>query len=286
MSRAEDAPAVEPTPPASPLLTRPWHLWLALMVVAYALLFRLVWDVAAGREQELLPLEAFSRVAPALALLCLFPFLRCEVLTRHHRATRRRLWFATIGFALLFTQECDWMTAIREPNLVGRAVIALIVFAWWLALFTAVVDVRRDLWAPRRWGRDAWTLLMAMACLAVSQFTDVLADAHTYGFHHLDYPLPDFAPALESALELLFLLGMLQPTLRWLARVDPPVMERLLTRQFWPNVLLATAIGLALGLTQWRHGDAPPLVEAALGWSIAFGALGGYVWTARRNGLL
>ena len=286
MPEADVAPAVESMPLESPLLERPWHLWLALVVVGYTLLFRLAWDVAEGQEHELLPLEAFSRVVPALALLCLFPFLRSAVLARHDRATRRRLWFVMLGFALLFTQECDWMTAIREPHLVGRAVITLIVFAWWLALFTAVVDVRRDLRDPRLWGRDAWTLLTAMACLAASQFADTIADAHTYELHHIDYHLPDFAPALESALELLFLLWMLHATLRWLAQVEPPVMERLLMRQFWPNVLLATAIGLALGLTQYRHGDAPPLAETALGWGIAFGALGGYIWTARRNGLL
>ena len=65
--------------PEYSLSTHNWFLPTVLITVIYTLLFRYWWDVSGGYEEELLPLEALSRVVPALALLCLFPFLQKRV---------------------------------------------------------------------------------------------------------------------------------------------------------------------------------------------------------------
>ena len=102
-----------------PVFTHNWFLPAVLITVIYTVLLRYWWDVSGGYDDELLPLEALSRVVPALALFCLFPFLQKQVSQTLPLAERRKLQMVTLGYLLLFCQESDWMTFIREPYLVG-----------------------------------------------------------------------------------------------------------------------------------------------------------------------
>lgn len=269
-----------------PVFTHNWFLPAVLITVIYTVLLRYWWDIAGGYDDELLPLEALSRVVPALALLCLFPFLRKPVGQTQPLAERQKLQVVTLGYLLLFCQESDWMTFIREPSLVGRVLFALFILGAWLALFITFATDPQDLLPSAHHSHKIWTLLFAMGCLIASQAIDLIFDAAVYGYGWLNIELSREYSSLESMLELLFFLGMLRVTLEWLAEIESHVAQRLFDRLFRYNILLALLIGIAIGFTQWRHGEPAPLVEMAAGWLVAFGALGVYVWAGRRNGLL
>ena len=269
-----------------PVFTHNWFLPAVLITVIYTVLLRYWWDVSGGYDDELLPLEALSRVVPALALLCLFPFLQKHVSQTLPLAERRKLQMVTLGYLLLFCQESDWMTFIREPYLVGRVLFALFILGAWLALFITFATGPQDLLPSAHHSPKIWTLLFAMGCLIASQAIDLIFDASTYGYGWLNIELSREYSPLESMLELLFFLGMLHVTLEWLTEVEAHVAQRLFHGMFHYNIILAFLIGIAIGFTQWRHGEPAPLVEMMAGWLVAFGALGVYVWAGRRNGLL
>ena len=269
-----------------PVFTHNWFLPAVLITVIYTVLLRYWWDVSGGYDDELLPLEALSRVVPALALFCLFPFLQKQVSQTLPLAERRKLQMVTLGYLLLFCQESDWMTFIREPYLVGRVLFALFILGAWLALFITFATGTQDLLPSAHHSHKIWTLLFAMGCLVASQAIDLIFDASIYGYGWLNIELSREYSPLESMLELLFFLGMLNVTLEWLTEVEAHVAQRLFHGLFHYNIILALLIGIAIGFTQWRHGEPAPLVEMMAGWLVAFGALGVYVWAGRRNGLL
>ena len=266
--------------------THNWFLPAVLITVIYTVIFRYWWDVSGGYEEELLPLEALSRVVPALALLCLFPFLQKCVSQTLPLTERRKLQMITLGYFLLFFQESDWMTFIREPYIVGRILFTLLILGAWLALFINFATGPKDLLPSAHHSSKVWTLLFAMSCLVASQAIDLILDSSTYGYDWLNIKLSKNYSPLESMLELLFFLGMLQVTLEWLTEVEEHVAKRLFHEMFNYNIILSFLIGIAIGFTQWRHGEPAPLVEMIAGWLIAFGALGAYFWKSRSNGLL
>jgi len=165
-----------------PVFTHNWFLPAVLITVIYTVLLRYWWDVSGGYDDELLPLEALSRVVPALALLCLFPFLQKHVRQTLPLAERRKLQMVTLGNLLLFCQESDWMTFIREPYLVGRVLFALFILGAWLALFITFATGPQDLLPSAHHSHKIWTLLFAMGCLIASQAIDLIFDASIYGY--------------------------------------------------------------------------------------------------------
>ena len=263
-----------------------WFLPAILMIMVYTVLLRYWRNIAEGYEDELLPLEALSRVIPALALLCLHPFMRKSVNQTLSLAERQRLWWISLGYLLLFTQESDWMTVVREPYLIGRLLFTLLILRAWLALFTAFATSPQDLFSLAPRSREIWTLLFAMGCLVASQTIDLVLDSALYNYGLQSIELSQGYSALESMLELLFFVGMLRVTLIWIAKIEPRVAQRLFHVQLRYNVILSLIIGFAIGFTQWRHGEPAPMFEMTAGWLVAFGALGVYIWSGRRNGLL